>query len=427
MRFFALGDTWRRPLPESWLRQDVLAALAFLALAVIGLETARSMALLETTKAPVWGQYLALASTALVIIWRRRFPLTAVVLAAAAMFATGVTMPMVMSLFIPQVLYLLGFYSAMAWGAPRTRALEVTGAMVVFMFGWITWQFIWGDSLKLVPPHPVGLMSPELATIIYSVMLNIVFFGGAVVTGQTAWRDARQQAEVERQAETIEGQSQDLRQQAVLDERLRIARELHDVVAHHVAVMGVQAGAARKTLDRKPEATAGMLLQIESSAREAVSEMRSLLGTLRREDETGRTPEPTSADIAPLIDEVRAGGLAVTYDVVEDRPGLLDEMPPGVGLSLYRAVQEALSNVRRHSTADSASVVLRGLQHDSGCYAEVEVLDDGRPRQGTTGSGLGLVGMRERVSAHNGVGEIGPRANGGYRVRIRLPLGATKS
>ena len=420
-RFFALGDTWRRPLPRHWLRQDLLSAAAFLLLAVVGLELARSMSLLAGTDRPVWAQYVALVLTAAIVVWRRRYPLTAMVLVAGAMFVTGVLMPEVMMLFIPQTLYLFGFFSALAWGAPRTRTVAVTGAAVAFMFAWIGWQFVWGDGMDQVPPMRHGLLGPRSATVLYSLLINVVFFGGAVAVGQVTWRTARQRAELQQQAEQIEAQSRELQEQATLDERLRIARELHDVVAHHVAVIGIQAGAARKTLDRRPEMTAGALQQVEDSAREAVGEMRSLLGTLRADDDD-RAPQPTVRDIPALVDEVRARGLQVSYAEVEASPGMLGEVPSVVGLSLYRTVQEALSNIRRHSTADSARVVLRALEESDGSYAEVEVLDDGDPRGGTGGSGLGLVGMRERITAQGGLGDIGPRETGGYRVRVRLPL-----
>ncbi|MDF8266162.1 sensor histidine kinase [Luteipulveratus flavus] len=424
-RFLALDDTWRRPLPRAWLRQDVLSALAFLALAAVGLEAARSLGVLTPSR-PLWEQYLVLAVTALVVVWRRRYPLTAVVLVAAAMFVTGVLMPELMAQFIPQLLYLLGFFSAVAWGAPRRRVLVVIAVTMLFMFGWIVWQLRWGDSPSdAVGAAPTGLMSPGVAGAVYVFLINAVYFGSALSVGQVAWRTARQRDVLERQARTIEEQSTELQRQATLDERMRIARELHDVVAHHVAVIGVQAGAARKTLTRRPEGTADALQHIEASAREAVGEMRALLGTLRT-DGDDRTPQPGVADIRALVDQVRADGLRVSYDEVEARPGLLADVPQVVGLSLYRTAQEALTNIRRHSTAASASVVVRALEEADGRFAEVEVLDDGRPRGGTGGSGLGLVGMRERITAHGGLGDIGPRETGGYRVRVRFPLAVAR-
>ena len=127
-----------------------------------------------------------------------------------------------------------------------------------------------------------------------------------------------------------------------------------------------------------------------------------------------------------LVEEVATAGVQLECRVVEDSPGAVAAVPAPVGLSLYRTVQEALSNIRRHSTASAATVFVRvdrrpepGFAHG---YAEVEVLDDGRPRSGSSGTGLGLLGVRERLAAHGGVSEIGPRVTGGYRVRVRMPL-----
>lgn len=421
--FLGLGDEWRRPLPHRWLRHDILIAGTALLLAVIGLETSRGIGLLATVDHPVWAQYLALVLTAVILIWRRRFPLTAMLLVSAAMFVTGVTMPEVMQLFIPQCLYLYGFYCGIAWGGARTRTMLVTAATVLFMFGWVGWQYVGGDGFEMTKDMKQnGLFPADTASVLYTLLINIVYFGGATVAGQLAWRDARNQSELAAQSHTIEAQTVELQQQAVVEERLRIARELHDVVAHHVAVMGVQAGAARKSLAKRPEASERSLRQIEASAREAVGEMRNLLGTLRHDAEADRMPRPSSADIADLVERTRESGFDVTYVEVEEQSGMIANVPEAVGLSLYRTVQEALSNVRRHSTADSARVVLRVGTQGEQDFGEVEILDDGPARAGTSGTGLGLIGMRERVATHGGSSEIGPRRTGGYRVRVRLPL-----
>lgn len=139
-------------------------------------------------------------------------------------------------------------------------------------------------------------------------------------------------------------------------------------------------------------------------------------------DATHRRPEPGLDDLPRLVEEVTSPGFDVE---LRDLIGDVD-VPGSVQHSLYRTVQEALANIRRHSTATSASVTVRSGGGEEGAgaarYAEVEILDEGRPRQGTSGSGMGLLGMRERVTAHRGSAEIGPRLTGGYRVRVRLPL-----
>jgi signal transduction histidine kinase len=132
--------------------------------------------------------------------------------------------------------------------------------------------------------------------------------------------------------------------------------------------------------------------------------------------------------IPALVETLNRDGLDVAYSVVAEPDRAVDRLRPALGLTLYRTVQEALHNVRRHSTAHSATVVLRVDETaPKGGFAEVEILDSGRPRTGTSGTGLGLLGMRERVASLDGSLEIGPRATGGFRVRVRLPLGSDRT
>jgi signal transduction histidine kinase len=215
---------------------------------------------------------------------------------------------------------------------------------------------------------------------------------------------------------------------AIEDERARIARELHDVVAHHVSVIGIQAAASRRVMARDPQAAVAALGSVEESSREAVAQMRSLVGALRdpadgaQDTPEPRSPDPGWRDLARLVDESGAPGLEVAYHLVESEPGAVERLPVAVGLSVFRIVQESLTNVRRHSTATAATVVLRVEGGGPRPHAEVEVTDNGRPRPGTSGSGLGLLGVRERAASGRGEVEIGPRVGGGYRVRVRFPL-----
>ena len=426
--FFALDDDWVRPVPPSAWRTDGGLAVVLFAVSALTLELARSGGVLSGRHA-VWQEYAGLASMSAVVAVRRRWPLTTALLASAGFFVVGVTMPDVAVQVSVQVLYFYALFSAMAWAGSRQSALLVMGVVLLVMFGWLAWQFSVGRATEEIMAEPAGStgpLSPVTAAVIYSFLINIVYFGGAVLGGQAAWRSARRRAALADQAQRLRAQSAELKEHAVVAERLRIARELHDVVAHHVSVMGVQAAAARRVLAVDPDRASTALGAVESTAREAVTEMRALLGTLRQGERpattVGRLPEPSVDAIPALVEQVSATGLAVTYSVVTDRPEAVDEIPPAVGLTLYRTVQEALHNVRRHSTATSASVVLRlGRSSTRSGFAEVEVLDAGRPRTGTSGTGLGLLGMRERVASLDGALEIGPRATGGYRVRVRLP------
>jgi signal transduction histidine kinase len=437
VEFFGVDSSWSRPRPPIE-RKDLLLVAGVEAIGLLGLELVRSVGAFDKTTTPVWTQWLAVSTCALLLLWRRRHPLLVALAAAAHMFVVGVTMPIVMGQTTLQVAYFIAFFSAVSWARDRRLMLVVVGAIVVFMFAWLAWQFTVGsgvqellDSMKGTERY--GVFTPVTAGVLLTFLVNVIYFGGAVLGGQFAWRSARQRARLVEQADTIGEQARALQVQAVIDERLRIARELHDVVGHHVAVIGVQAGAARHVLTRDPESAATALGAIETSSREAVHQMRGLLGTLRDIEESrttsgtdpsaARSPEPGVGDLAALAAGHRDAGFDVTYDLVESPEGAASTLPGPVSLTLFRVAQEALVNVTRHSTATSAKVVVRVDSEGRRAHAEVEVLDAGRPRPGTSGSGLGQLGIRERAQSLGALVDIGPRATGGYRVRVRVPLG----
>lgn len=434
LTWFGVDDPWERPRPPIG-RQDVVLAASVEAISLLALELVRSSGGFENTDVPVWAQWLAVSSGALLLLGRRRWPLTVSLAAAVHMFVAGVTMPEVMGQLSLQIVYFVALLSGVAYARDRRAMVVVIGAILLFMFAWITWQFAVGSSLQEWLDEEdieerLGPFPPIPAAVAITLLINIIYFGGAIVGGGVSWRAARQRHRLEQQASTIAAQAGRLREQAVIDERLRIARDLHDVVAHGVSAMGIQAGAARRVLDRDPDAARTALSHVEEASRDAVTQMRRLLGTLREGsgepvDEGGeRTSEAGVADLPCLVAEVADQGLAVHLDVVEAQDGAASRLPRGIGLAVYRTVQEALTNVRRHSTADTVSVVVR--VDESAAYAEVEVVDNGRPRHGTSGSGLGQLGIRERAATHGGQVDIGPRVTGGYRVRVRYPLGARR-
>ncbi|MFI2104255.1 sensor histidine kinase [Isoptericola sp. NPDC019693] len=440
--WWGIDSGWERvPAdPARAYRRDLWLGAAFVVVSVLGTELARSFGYFEDESAPTWLLYLLAAVGAAPLAWRRRFPLVVLSVVYLHFLVVGLTVPMVTVLVPLQVVYFVALFSAVAWARDRQAMALVVGAALLAMFGWLTWQIAVGagidgivEQMGLADEQP-GLVDPGMAFTVYNLLVNFAYFYGAVVAGQLMWHGARRREQLEEQAATIERQAAELQRQAVVTERLRIARELHDVVAHHVSVIGIQAAAARRMLAGDPASAAAPLATIEVESREAVTQMRGLLGTLRGIDDGevpagGRAPEPGLADVPALADD---SGLDVEVRVVAD-PGAVEAVPAPVGLSLYRTAQEALSNVRKHSTARSARVVVRvdrcPARRDEPAadrfphgYAEVEVLDDGRPRPGSTGTGLGLVGVRERVATHGGLAEVGPRATGGYRVRVRLPL-----
>jgi signal transduction histidine kinase len=198
------------------------------------------------------------------------------------------------------------------------------------------------------------------------------------------------------------------------EERARIARELHDVIAHSVSVIVVQAGAAELLIEENPEQVRLALNSIRSTASDALGEMRRLLGILRAAgDELSLAPQPSVAELEPLLAQARAAGLDVELRV-EGTPRLL---APGIDLAAYRIVQEALTNTRKHARASHATVALRY----SPAVLEIDVRDDGTQAAADSGAGHGLVGMRERVGLYNGALEVGTCDGGGFLVRAVLP------
>jgi signal transduction histidine kinase len=203
---------------------------------------------------------------------------------------------------------------------------------------------------------------------------------------------------------------------AVSEEQARIARELHDVIAHGVSVIVVQAGAAADVFDERPDRARAALDSIEHTGRDALAELRRLLGAVRPDPEADPTHPPPGLDrIEELARSLKASGL----EVVVRREGAPAPVPAGVELSAYRIVQEALTNTLRHAQATRAEVIVRY----EAAAVEIEVRDNGRgdaPANGASG-GHGLMGMRERVSLYGGTLETGAAAGGGYRVHARLP------
>jgi signal transduction histidine kinase len=203
---------------------------------------------------------------------------------------------------------------------------------------------------------------------------------------------------------------------AAAEERRRIAREMHDVVAHSVSVMVVQAGGARRILERDPRRAVEAAAHIEDVGRAALTEMRRLLGVLHHgEEEAGRAPQPTLRELDGLIERSRAAGLPVTLQVTgEPQP-----LPPGKDLAAYRVIQEALTNAIKHAGSAPTSVTVRW---EASCL-HLQIVDRGGAAiNGTNGSGHGLVGMEERMRLYDGSLRAGPLAGGGFEVMARLPL-----
>ena len=431
-------DGWERPVPgRRGLRRDVTGTAVVLLLGAVALETSRGFGAMGGDDRPFWLQHLVLALMVLPLALRRRFPIAVLLVSSALFVCLSLAMPNLGSQLAFQAAYFASMYSAVAWARDR-RLLRLALVLVIAAMAlWILLSFTVSRAYDPFIQEVMtgddthrGILPPLASYAVYSFLVNSAYFGGAILFGRASWRSAHQREQLARQAQQLREQSARLAHQAVVNERLRIARELHDVVAHHIAVIGVHAGAARRVLEKKPEQTAGALQTIEEASRQAVEEMRSLLGVLRssdeaepRDDDGGghRRPEPGLGEIAALVEEQAANGLRVRYSQVEDFAGALDLVSAPLALSVYRTVQESLTNVRRHSMAGSAVVALRTGSTDGTRWVEVETVDDGSPRPvQTTGSGFGLRGIRERAALHGGTAEIGPRDGGGWRVRVRF-------
>jgi signal transduction histidine kinase len=227
---------------------------------------------------------------------------------------------------------------------------------------------------------------------------------------------AQRAAELQERADRLERERGDRTRAAVAAERARIARDLHDVIAHSVTVMTVQGGAARLLLDTDAGRARESLLAIEQTGRQALDDMRRLLGIVRPEQQRGSAlaPQPGLADFPALAEQLGRAGLPTDL-VVEGEPQAL---APGVELAAYRVAQEALTNALKHAGPARARVTVSYEPR----VLRLEITDDGPGTSNRDGGGHGLVGMRERVALYGGELELGPRAAGGFGVRARLPL-----
>jgi signal transduction histidine kinase len=225
---------------------------------------------------------------------------------------------------------------------------------------------------------------------------------------------------LEERAIAVEREKEEEARRAVADERLHIARELHDVVAHSMGVIAVQASVGEHVIDDNPEEAKRALEAISGVSRSTLAEIRRMLGVLRETDGEERgspayAPAPGLSELDRLVRELDGAGIAV--EVAYD--GARVELPRGVDLTAYRIVQEALTNVMKHAGPARARVVVR---YEPGALG-LEIVDDGRGVNGRSEGrgGHGLVGMRERVAVYGGTLEVGPKSGGGYRVAVRLP------
>jgi signal transduction histidine kinase len=337
--------------------------------------------------------FLALAIT-VPLYWRRRFPLPALLVSTVAICVLNV-LDYSPDLVTVAVMFLT--YAAAAYEPLRRAVIGLVAVNVGILLIWILGA----------PDFDITQMTSTAA------LFTATWFAGSAVRSRAGAVAARV-AEAEERAEAHRQQAA----RSVAEERLRIAQELHDVVAHSMSVIAVQAGMGVHVIDQQPAEAKQALEAISRTSRSTLHEMRRLLGVLRGEEgERVHVPAPGLGDLPALVEQVRSAGLPV--DLVVD--GDTTDIPLGVDLSAYRVVQEGLTNVIKHAGPASAVVTVR--------YAPGEVVvgvsDDGRgvAAAASDNGGHGLAGMRERVAVWGGTLEAGPVPGGGYRVVAHLPYG----
>lgn len=393
------------------------ALAAGLAVAAIISETLYRMAGLFEDPAPGWASLLWAVGVTAPLAWRRRRPIVAMVAIATAFVVGGVAL--VPELLVSNIALFLAIYSVGSHVADRAAANLSRGIVVAGMLGWLVIA-LFQQATDADPEDRVAAgapLTPLVAFMLLQIVVNIAYFSAAWYFGDRAFAAARVAADAAARRRELDAARERAAEQAVELDRMRIARELHDAVAHHVSVIGIQAGAARTVLDADREASRAALRTIETEAHAAIDELHGIIRTLRDADD-GSDAAPLGVRRLPeLVETTVAAGTPVSFQVVgEARP-----LPAVADANLYRIAQEALTNVRKHAgPAATADVRLRyGADH-----VELEIGNTGVVRGRRSPGGLGQLGMRERVAASGGTLEVGPRSRGGYLVRARLPVPA---
>lgn len=415
---------WSRPAPDRRaLRADIgLAVLLAFAAATTALLYARTG--MYENPAPSWVWVIGLGLSTLPLAVRRRYPVPVAIVVAIGFFVCG-------QFGVPEVLIVnitlfCAMYTVGAWERRRALAVWSRVGIGVAMIVWLVITLIIASSQEDAFPgiSRSGIFSAYATYAVIQIITNLLYFGGAYFFGERSWNAARAQALLEAQGRELELERQTSAAQAVALDRIAIARELHDVVAHHVSVMGIQAAAARRSIARDPERAVAALEVVEESAGTAVAELRALLGTLRDPGSDASAPTTIGvAHLSTLVSESQSSGTPATLIVAgEPRP-----VPMLVDVALYRVVQEALTNVRKHAGRGARAEVRLRFTPDA---TEVEISDDGVRQelgQRATGSGLGLRGMRERIGAVGGTVTADRRERGGFIVRASVPVSSSAS
>ncbi|MEU6041335.1 sensor histidine kinase [Actinomadura sp. NPDC047616] len=379
-----------------WLRVALLVLLFAMTVGFTGGAIAIPLNVFEPRPAPIVAAVLGLLQAA-PLLFAARWPLRAWRVSAVG-FLLGAFVLQERYFWPWPVTSWLAFVVIVFLTAVGHERRVTTGVGVISVCGLI------------VPAVVIGAMPDWYGLILAGIVVLALAFGDAIHARFVAELTLREQAELRRQ---------DLARQAVLEERARIARELHDVVAHHMSVIAMQAEAAPYKIPDLPDEARRTFGVVRDAAREALTETRRVVGLLRSDDDGAeRTPQPGLDRLDDLVAAARRSGLKVTATIV----GVPRPVPAGVDLSAYRIVQESLSNAARYAPGSQVGIEVRY----EGDLLRLAVTDDG-PRgtpEESHGGGHGLVGMRERVAMLGGTLEAGPHEEGGWAVAAALPYGA---
>ena len=385
-----------RPRPVLWIRSHPIAADWMLASLVMAMSLLSHLTVRgEGIGTPKWFSVVLTVAATLPIAARRRAPIATLV-----------------AVLIAQMLLEVGNFEGAGWSGVIV-ATYTLGAYVSGRRRTVTASLCLAAALILIV---VGLFTGDAPW--QALIATPVSFLAALVVGDNVRRRRERAVELVERADRAEREKELLATRQIQEERARIARELHDVVAHSISLMVIQASAARRQLSRDPAQVEAALATVETTGRDAMTEMRRILGVLREDDgEVALAPQPSLAALTGLVEA--STDLPVEVHLCGD----LGSLPQGVEVSAFRIVQEALTNVRRH--AGPVGRVDVSVRRDGGALT-VEVADDGRGASADASApGFGLVGMKERVAAYKGELLAGPRAGGGWRVRATFPVAAT--
>jgi len=377
---------------------------------VIGVFTFFNLRAYWGLQPPTVNTFLAATLVALAIIpliWRRLFPSTILLIITIAHVS-------LLALNIPEMNFagissMIAIFSAAAYGGHRRNLICLV--CIIAIMGAIIYALFFSGTIAA----PVSQILFNTTTL----LSNLFIFLAIWWLGNTIRVSREQTSQLRESTEQLVQEREENARRAVLDERVRIARELHDVLAHHVSVMGIQAGAARQVLKQYPEKALNSLSLIETSSRQAVSELYRLLGLLRDEKQVEEfSPQPGLRQLENLVSDMQTAGLQVEVKIEGEKR----EIPQIIDLSAYRILEEALTNILKHASATKA-IINMNFQNN---VLFLDITDDGRgiaKNSKIPSGGKGLIGMRERVNLVKGELWAGNGPNGGFSVKVKLPLG----